>query len=66
MLTVRPYLKLIRPKQWLKNFFIFAPLIFAKELFRSGPLLAAFEAFLAFCLTVVTLHATLPETTGTP
>lgn len=56
MIPIRSYLKLIRPKQWLKNFFIFAPLIFAKELFHAGPLLAAFEAFLAFCFTASAVY----------
>jgi 4-hydroxybenzoate polyprenyltransferase len=56
MIPVRSHLKLIRPKQWLKNFFLFAPLIFAKELFHAGPLLAAVEAFLAFCFTASAVY----------
>lgn len=56
MIPVRSYLKLIRPKQWLKNFFAFAPLIFAKELFHVEPLVATIEAFLAFCFTASAVY----------
>ncbi|MBI5472064.1 MAG: decaprenyl-phosphate phosphoribosyltransferase [Ignavibacteriae bacterium] len=50
------YLKLIRPKQWIKNLFVFAPLIFAKELFDAGPVIAAVEAFVAFCLAASAVY----------
>jgi 4-hydroxybenzoate polyprenyltransferase len=43
--------KLIRPKQWIKNLFLFAALIFAKELFQLDPVLTAIRAFAVFCLT---------------
>jgi 4-hydroxybenzoate polyprenyltransferase len=43
--------KLIRPKQWIKNLFVFAPLIFAKELFQWDPLILTLRTFGAFCLT---------------
>ena len=54
--TVRNYIRLMRPKQWIKNFFVFAPLIFAKELFSPDPLLAALRAFVAFCLTASAVY----------
>ena len=44
-------IKLIRPKQWIKNGFVFAPLVFAKELFQPDPLLLTVRTFAAFCLT---------------
>ena len=44
-------IKLIRPKQWIKNGFVFAPLVFAKELFQREPLLLTVRTFAAFCLT---------------
>ena len=44
-------IKLIRPKQWIKNGFVFAPLVFAKELFLPDPLLLTVRTFAAFCLT---------------
>jgi decaprenyl-phosphate phosphoribosyltransferase len=43
--------KLIRPKQWIKNLFVFAPLIFAKELFDPDPVILTLRTFAAFCLT---------------
>jgi 4-hydroxybenzoate polyprenyltransferase len=53
---MRAYLTLIRPKQWLKNFFVFAPLIFAKELFMSEQLMVVLRAFAAFCLTASAIY----------
>ncbi|CAG0982867.1 partial Decaprenyl-phosphate phosphoribosyltransferase, partial [Anaerolineae bacterium] len=44
-------IKLIRPKQWIKNGFVFAPLVFAKELFQPEPLLLTARTFATFCLT---------------
>lgn len=41
---------MLRPKQWIKNLFVFAPIIFANELFLREPLLKAAAAFVAFCL----------------
>lgn len=49
------YLKLIRPKQWLKNTFVFAPLIFAQELF-TGAFVMALQAFAAFSLTASAVY----------
>lgn len=40
---------LIRPKQWLKNLFVFAPILFAGQLLNFDFFLKNFEAFLAFC-----------------
>ncbi len=44
-------IKLARPKQWVKNFFVFAPLLFSKHIFDPGYLINSFEAFFTFCLT---------------
>ncbi len=49
-------LKLIRPKQWIKNSFVFAALIFSKELFQLTPFLTALRAFAAFCLTASAVY----------
>lgn len=43
-------IKTLRPKQWIKNFFIFAPLIFSKKLFELTAVAASARAFLSFCL----------------
>ncbi len=40
----------MRPKQWIKNSFVFAALIFAKELFDADYFLITLWAFLLFCL----------------
>jgi 4-hydroxybenzoate polyprenyltransferase len=48
--------KLIRPKQWIKNLFVFAALIFAKELFQIAPFLTALRAFFVFCLTASSVY----------
>lgn len=44
-------LELLRPKQWIKNFFIFAPLLFAGELLHFEILVKSLIAFFAFCGT---------------
>jgi 4-hydroxybenzoate polyprenyltransferase len=43
-------LKLIRPKQWVKNGFVFAPLIFSGELLNPSAISHALFAALFFCL----------------
>jgi 4-hydroxybenzoate polyprenyltransferase len=48
MASAKYYIKLIRPKQWVKNFFLFAPLVFSGQLFETGPLLTNLSAFFAF------------------
>ncbi len=53
---MRNYLKLLRPKQWLKNAFVFAPLIFARELFHTDPLLETMKAFVVFCLAASAVY----------
>ena len=47
---MRDYVSLLRPRQYLKNGFVVAPLLFAQELFHSAKVLAALLAFVAFCL----------------
>ena len=49
-------LRLLRPVQWLKNFFIFAPLIFSKHLFDGMYVLSAGEAFVVFALLSSTAY----------
>lgn len=40
----------LRPRQWIKNAAVFAPLLFAKTLFDSDRLVRALVAAVAFCL----------------
>jgi len=42
--------KSMRPQQWLKNLFIFAPLIFSENIFDRSMLLRTLLAFGVFCL----------------
>lgn len=47
---VRDRVRLMRPSHWLKNAFVFAPLVYSKTLFQVEPLLRTLETFAAFCL----------------
>jgi len=42
--------KSLRPQQWIKNFFIFAPVIFSRNLLNPSMVLKTALAFAAFCL----------------
>ena len=46
-----PYLKLLRPKQWAKNAFLFAALVFSRHLFDAAIVMQSIKAFVVFCLT---------------
>jgi 4-hydroxybenzoate polyprenyltransferase len=48
--------KIIRPSQWLKNAFLFAPLIFAKHLFDLSYIWREMLAFSGFCLVSSTIY----------
>jgi len=43
------YVKLVRPRQWTKNGFVLAGLIFSAEAFDIGSIVAALVAFAVFC-----------------
>jgi 4-hydroxybenzoate polyprenyltransferase len=43
-------IKLARPKQWIKNFFVFAPLLFSRHVFDMPYLLSSLAAFFIFSL----------------
>ena len=43
-------LRLVRPRQWIKNTFVLAPLIFARAYLDSSSIKNAFLAFLMFCV----------------
>ncbi len=43
-------LKASRPRQWIKNFSIFAALVFSGTLFDHSSQLKSFEAFVLFCI----------------
>ena len=47
---IKEYLNLFRIHQWIKNVFIFVPLVFSKNLFNFDLLLIVTAGFLEFCL----------------
>ena len=49
-------LRLIRPKQWIKNGFIFVPLFFGGALFHTDALLAGLIAFLAYSFAASSIY----------
>jgi 4-hydroxybenzoate polyprenyltransferase len=53
---MNPVIRLLRPEQWLKNLFIFAPLIFSKHLFDLAYFGLAVEAFLVYSLLSSTVY----------
>lgn len=52
----REILKTLRPKQWTKNLFVFAPLVFSVKLFDFHSFIMATEAFISFCLVSGALY----------
>ena len=47
--ALRAVLATLRPRQWFKNSFVLAPLVFAKHLFDASYALRAIAAFAVFC-----------------
>lgn len=47
----------VRPHQWVKNVFVLAPVVFAKEVFERTLLLRAALAFSVFCLLAGAVYA---------
>ena len=50
MRLARGIVRTVRPHQWMKNVFVLAPVVFAKELFDGALLIRAGGAFFVFCL----------------
>ena len=44
------YIKLIRVPQWIKNFFVFVPLLFSQHIFNKTYFLPVLSAFFMFCI----------------
>ena len=49
-MTIIEIFKSLRPQQWIKNLFIFAPLIFSRNILNRPFLFKTIAAFAAFCL----------------
>jgi 4-hydroxybenzoate polyprenyltransferase len=47
---IKDYLKLIRVPQWIKNFFVFVPLLFSLHLFDKDYFFLSLKAFVVFSL----------------
>jgi len=47
---IKTYIRLLRVPQWIKNSFVFVPLIFSLHLFQGNYLLRAIAAFIVFSL----------------
>ena len=45
------YLKLLRLPQWIKNFFVFVPLLFSRQLFNKHDFLLTLFGFILFSIT---------------
>ena len=54
--TLSGLVRLLRPRQWVKNSFVLAPLLFAGRLGEPDAVVAAIEAFLVFCLASSTIY----------
>lgn len=49
-------LKLTRPAQWLKNAFVFCPVMFGGRLFETQPLLSTLISFMAFSFAASSIY----------
>ncbi|MGB9682325.1 MAG: decaprenyl-phosphate phosphoribosyltransferase [bacterium] len=49
--TILAIIETLRPKQWIKNFLVFAGIIFSKNLFNVSMLLDVILTFFIFCLS---------------
>ena len=56
MAAMHSFLRLLRLKQFTKNLFVFAPLIFSKRLFDWNSFFEVFVGFLLFCLASSSLY----------
>jgi 4-hydroxybenzoate polyprenyltransferase len=47
---IKNYFQLLRVPQWIKNLFVFVPLMFSLHLFEENYFISTLEAFILFCL----------------
>lgn len=55
-IKLKGFIQLLRPKQWIKNLFILAALLFSKNIGKPAYILAALYAFLCFCITASSVY----------
>lgn len=53
---LKAYIQLLRPRHWIKNLFVFAALLFSRNIDKLPSLAEAAWAFLCFCLTASTVY----------
>ncbi len=53
---IKALIKTMRPRQWIKNVFIFAALVFDEQLLSLGPLLNTIFGFILLCLGSSTVY----------
>ena len=53
---IKALIKTMRPRQWIKNVFIFAALVFDEQLLNFGPLLNTIFGFILLCLGSSTVY----------
>jgi 4-hydroxybenzoate polyprenyltransferase len=53
---IKALIKTMRPRQWVKNVFIFAALVFDEQLLNFGPLLSTIAGFILLCLGSSTVY----------
>ncbi len=53
---MKPILRLIRPKQWIKNLFVFIPMFFGGSLLNVPDILASAVTFLSFSLAASSIY----------
>ncbi len=55
--SLRDWIALLRPRQWVKNIFVLAPLLFSGRLFATDAVASALAAFAIFCLLASGVYA---------
>ncbi|AKN29488.1 phosphoribose diphosphate:decaprenyl-phosphate phosphoribosyltransferase [Clostridium carboxidivorans P7] len=55
-MDIKAIVKLLRPKQWIKNFFIFAAIVFSGNFFNTHILYANVLTFILFCFTSSSIY----------
>jgi 4-hydroxybenzoate polyprenyltransferase len=55
--SLSDWVRLLRPPQWIKNLFVFGPLLFSGRAFNADALLDSVLAFIAFCLASSGVYA---------
>ena len=55
---IKPLIKAMRPRQWIKNGLIFAALVFDQQLFDQDPLLRTIAGFILLCMGASAVYLT--------